>query len=110
MTTETAIMKLSPLAQEVDCAARYYVDRIDRDHYGGYMPSEKAREVYRLSVGSTVQKRMFEELEPIRKAASRTMLMFLNPVPEMPKELRDLMESVENRWAAVFEELCSISD
>lgn len=110
MSTALEILKLSPLANEVDCAARYYVDRIDRDHYDGRMSSERACDLYRISVGATVHKRMLEELEPIHKATSRMMSMFLHPTPEIPQGLRDMMESVEKKWAAVFEELCGAPD
>jgi hypothetical protein len=102
---QTAVRQLSPQAFELDAAARYYVNHIERTHFDGRMPYSQAADLYRSSVASIASQRMLEEMEPIRNALKKTMLIMLRPRLEIPKELQDWLTKIERKWISAAEEL-----
>ncbi len=97
----------SPEAESIYCQARRAVDEVERRHYDGRMPLDRARQVYLQHTAALCVRAMREELEPLDSAVSRLVSLIASPCKPLPipPEIQAHREAIMSKWHAVMDEL-----
>lgn len=99
------IRQRSPEAASLYSGAMRFVDEVNRDRWGGLMPTQDQADVARQYIGATAQRRMMEDLEPIHRALAKHAALTIGPEPPVPAEIQALIDSIKGRWQGAVREL-----
>lgn len=105
MTTAATIRQRSPEAAGLYSAAMRFVDEVNRDQWGGFLPAADQADLARQFIGATAHRRMMEELAPIHRELAKHAALTIGPPPPVPTAIQAWIDSITGRWHGAAREL-----